>query len=60
MGSKDCATVSRNYLADLFIAGHPVGWVVSKITPSSAEVLSLEFQAINIALQNNRSSKMRT
>src|SRR5882757_8560929 len=48
---------SRNYLATLFLllATPLAGWC-QQITPSSAEVLSLD-QAINIALQNNRSLK---
>jgi len=56
MGSKTVHS-SRNYLAALFLllATPLAGWC-QQITPSSAEVLSLD-QAINIALQNNRSLK---
>src|SRR5258707_11640716 len=56
MGSKTVHS-SRNYLAALFLllATPLAGWG-QQITPSSAEVLSLD-QAINIALQNNRSLK---
>src|SRR5712671_7892977 len=48
---------SRNYLAALFLllATPLAGWC-QQTTPTSAEVLSLD-QAINIALQNNRSLK---
>src|SRR5258708_12758873 len=48
---------SRNYLATLFLllATPLAGWC-QQITPSSAEVLSLD-QAISLALQNNRSLK---
>src|SRR2546425_2349237 len=56
MGSKTVHS-SRNYLAALFLllATPLAGWC-QQITPSSAEVLSLD-RAINIALQNNRSLK---
>ncbi len=56
MGSKTVHS-SRNYLAALFLllATPLAGWC-QQITPSSAEVLSLD-QAINIALHNNRSLK---
>src|SRR3989441_8189467 len=56
MGSKTVHS-SRNYLAALFLllATPLAGWC-QQITPTSAEVLSLD-QAINIALQNNRSLK---
>src|SRR5258708_4458941 len=48
---------SRNYLAALFLllATPLAGWC-QQITPTAGEVLSLD-QAINIALQNNRSLK---
>src|SRR6266850_192818 len=56
MGSKTVHS-SRNYLAFLFLllATPLAGWC-QQITPSSAEVLSLD-QAISLALQNNRSLK---
>ncbi len=56
MGSKTVRS-SRIYLAALFLllATPLAGWC-QQITPSSAEILSLD-QAINIALQNNRSLK---
>jgi len=56
MGSKTVHS-SRNYLAVLFLllATPLAGWC-QQITPSSAEVLSLD-QAISLALQNNRSLK---
>jgi outer membrane protein TolC len=56
MGSKTVHS-SRNYLAALFLllATPLAGWC-QQITPSSSEVLSLD-QAINLALQNNRSLK---
>jgi len=56
MGSKTVHNL-KNYLAALFLllATPLTGWC-QQITPSSAEVLSLD-HAINIALQNNRSLK---
>src|SRR5882672_9048068 len=56
MGSKTVHS-SRNYFAALFLllATPLAGWC-QQITPSSAEVLSLD-QAISLALQNNRSLK---
>src|SRR5882672_9680408 len=56
MGSKTVHS-SRNYLATLFLllAMPLAGWC-QQTSPTSAEVLSLD-QAINIALQNNRSLK---
>src|SRR6266704_3334601 len=56
MGSKTVHS-SKNYLAALFLLlATPLAVWCQQITPSSAEVLSLD-QAINIALQNNRSLK---
>src|SRR6266481_1984217 len=56
MGSKTVQS-SRNYLAALFLLlATPLAAGCQQITPGSAEVLSLD-QAINIALQNNRSLK---
>src|SRR5258705_5085508 len=56
MGSKPVHS-SRNYLAALFLLlATPLAAWCQQITPSSAEVLSLD-QAINITLQNNRSLK---
>src|SRR5258705_2645444 len=56
MGSKTVHS-SRNYLAALFLLlATPLAAWCQQITPSSAEVLSLD-QAINIALQNNRPLK---
>src|SRR6266446_5169256 len=56
MGRKTVHNL-KNYLAALFLllATPLTGWC-QETTPSSAEVLSLD-QAINIALQNNRSLK---
>jgi len=56
MGSKTVHS-SKNYLAALFLLlATPLAVWCQQTTPSSAEVLRLD-QAINIALQNNRSLK---